>query len=274
MSINQLWFIRHQGKVLGQFPLKEIQQGLVSGDFVTSDEISPDQANWLPLSQFPGLIREEPPPQPPEELDEESRKWHEERVKAALRWEANPDLHAHPDHNSSPSRLLKWLSALVALVAVTGLGGFLAWQWQEAEKAPQPKLMISAPLPACDMPAGAKVNWAGCDKSGILLHQADLSGANLSRVKFNSTDMSDSRLGGANLTSADLSYSTLNGAYLADANLEGANLNFAELRGADLSGANLRDANLADAVFDGAKFDGATWADGRVCAAESLGQCR
>lgn len=271
MSINQLWFIRHQGKVLGQFPLKEIQHGLASGDFATGDEISPDQANWLPLSQFPGLVKEEPPPPPSEELDEESRKWHEERIKAALRWEAGPAQHGHM---SSPSKLLKWLSALVALGAVVGLGSFLTWQWQEAKEVPEPKLVISAPIPACDMSAGPKVNWAGCDKSGMLLRATDLSGANLSRVKFNSTDMSESRLGGANLAFSDLSYTTLNGANLADANLEGANLNFAELRGSDLSRANLRDANLADAVLDGAKFDGATWVDGRACAAESLGQCR
>ncbi|MBS4096834.1 MAG: pentapeptide repeat-containing protein [Sulfuricella sp.] len=273
MSVNQLWFVRHQGKVLGQFPLKEIQQGLVSGEIVVSDEISPDQSNWLPLSQFPGLSREEPPPQPSEELDEESRKWHEERVKAALRWEADPALHAHPGHLSRPSKLLKWLSALLALAAVVGLGGFLAWQWQEAEVAPQPQMLIAAPLPACDSAAGPKINWAGCDKSGTLLHDADLSGAKLSGAKFNSTDMSNSRLGGANLAASDLSYATLNGANLSGANLEGANLNFAELRDADLSQANLRNANLADAVLDGAKLDGATWVDGKMCAVGSLGQC-
>lgn len=273
MSLNQLWFVRHQGTVLGQFPLKEIQQALVSGEIVVDDEISPDQANWLPLSQFPGLVREEPVAQPIEDLDEETRKWHEERVKAALRWEANPASPAFPGNHSQPSSLIKWLGGMVSLGAVIGLALFLFWQWQDAKNVPQPKLVISAPIPACGMPAGPKINWAECDKSGTLLHGADLSGANLARTKFNSTDMSDSLLVRANLSFSDLSYATLNGGNLSGANLEGANLGFAELRNADFSQANLRNANIADAVLDGAKFDGAIWIDGKTCAPGSLGQC-
>lgn len=274
MTIHQLWFVRHQGKVLGQFPLKEIRDGLNRGEIVAQDEISPDQANWLPLAQFPGLVKAEVAPPPPnEDLDEDARKWHEERAKAAIRWETSPS-HLQPVQVNQPNPLLKWGAGLLALAAVAGLGVFLTWQWQEAGEAPPPKLTIAAPIPDCTMTPSPKVNWANCDKSGTLLHEAELSGANLSGAKLNSTDLSGSRLGGANLAGADLSYATLNNAQLVEAKLRGANLNFAELRGADLSAADLRDANLAEAQWEGAKLDGATWTDGRVCANGSVGQCQ
>jgi hypothetical protein len=274
MTTNQLWFVRHGNVVLGQFPLKEIVQGISAGEILLADEISPDQVNWLPLSGFPGLAPEKPDPietPPDEELDEETRKWRQERIKASVRWEADPGAHQAADHMHAPNPVLKWLGITLALVAVAALGVFVMWQSQIPEETP--KLEITPPIPSCAATPAPKVNWSGCDKSGTLLSGSDLSNANLSRTKFNSTDLSGSRLVSANLMQADLSYTTLNKANLSRANLTGANLNFAEMREADLSGANLRDANLADAVLDGAKLDGATWPDGRVCAANSIGQC-
>lgn len=275
MTSNQLWFVRHGTIMLGQFPLKEIVQAISSGEILVTDEISPDQTNWLPLSDFPGLVPEEsqlPESEPDELLDEESRKWRQERVKAAERWEADPAAHQLPsNHGEGYSRIVKWLWATLALAAVASLGIFLAWQWQTPVETS--KLEITPPIPSCEAAPGPKVNWSGCDKSGILLSNSDLSGANLSRAQFNSTDLSGSRLITANLMQADLSYATLNHANLSRANLSGANLNFAEMRDADLSGANLRDANLADASLDGAKLDQATWMDGKTCAANSVGQC-
>lgn len=275
MNSNQLWFVRHGTIVLGQFPLKEIVQAISSGEILISDEISPDQANWLPLSDFPGLMPEMP--QPPETeteepLDDEARKWRKERVKAAERWETDPAAHQQPgDHGATPSRWLKWLWVTLSMLAVASLGTFVAWQMQIPSESP--KLEITPPVPSCEAAAAPKVNWQGCDKSGTLLGNSDLSGANLSRVNFNSTDLTGSRLVSANLAQSELSYATLNQANLARANLAGANLNFAELRDADLSGANLRDANLADATLDGAKLGEATWVDGKTCAADSVGQC-
>ena len=271
MSANQLWFVRHEGKVTGQFPIKEIVQAVSKGEIVLSDEISPDQVNWLPLSRFPGLMPEpEPPLQKTEEvLDEDEKQWQEERAKAAQRWEAPVE---HHEFRAPTHPLLKWLGAIAALLAVAGLVAFVAWQWQVP--AEQPMAMIPPPIPSCNAAPAPKVNWRGCDKSGTLLVSSDLSGANLSRAKFNSTDLSGSRLPSANLSQADFSYATLNQTVMVRANLEGANLNFAELREADLSHANLRDANLAGTVLDGAKLDNATWPDGQVCAAGSIGQCR
>lgn len=275
MTVNQLWFVRHEGKVVGQFPIKEIARSISQGEIALSDEISPDQVNWLPLSRFPGLAPEPPPqetqPQETEEaLSEEEKKWRDERAKAAIRWEHSVDApHDYPAPTTRP--LLKWLGVTAALLAVAGLGAFIASQLEEPE---QQAIVIPPPLPNCNAAPMPKVNWRGCDKSGTLFTGSDFSAANLSRTKFNSTDLSGSRFPSANLTQADLSYATLNQAGMARANLEGANLNFAELRDADLSYANLRDTNLEGAVLDGAKLDQAIWSDGRVCAVGSLGQCR
>lgn len=275
MTANQLWFVRHGNVVLGQFPLKEIVQAISIGEILLSDEISPDQANWLPLSRFPGLVPDESEPVETvaeESLDEETRKWRQERTKAAVRWENDPAAHQHPlEHLHAPNPLLKWLGILLALLAVAGLGTWVMWQLQTPQETP--KLEIAPPIPSCSAVAAPKVNWRGCDKSGTLLSGSNLSSANLSRAKFNSTDLSSSNLVSSNLTQSDFSYATLNHANLSHANLEGANLNFAELREADLSGANLRDANLSDAVLDGAKLDQAIWPDGKVCGVNSVGQC-
>jgi len=275
MTANQLWFVRHGIVVLGQFPLKEIVQAISIGEILMSDEISPDQANWLPLSSFPGLMQEKPQPVETvaeESLDDDTRKWRQERTKAAVRWENDPAAHQQPsEHAHTPNLVLKWLGITLALLAVAGLGTWVMWQLQTP--AESPKLKIAPPMPSCEATPAPKVNWRGCDKSGTLLSGSNLSGANLSRAKFNSTDLSGSSLVSVNLAQSDLSYATLNHANLSQANLEGANLNFAEIREADLSGANLRDANLGDAVLDGAKLGQATWTDGRICAANSVGQC-
>lgn len=274
MTSTQLWFVRHGAIVLGQFPLKEIVQAISSGEILVSDEISPDQTNWLPLSDFPGLVAEMPQAPEMEEteelLDEETMKWRQERAKAAVRWENDPTAHQQSNGHGQV-HMVKWLWALLALLAVASLGMFVAWQMQIPSESP--KLEITPPIPSCEAAAGPKVNWQGCDKSGTLLGNSDLLGANLSLVKFNSTDLTGSRLASANLSQSDLSYATLNQVNLSGANLSGANLNFAEMRNADLSGANLRDAILEDAILDGARLDQATWVDGKICAANSIGQC-
>lgn len=281
MTANQLWFVRHGNVVLGQFPLKEIVQAISIGEIQLSDEISPDQANWLPLSRFPGLMPDESKqeesaadePVAEELLDDETRKWRQERTKAAVRWENDPAAHQQSlEHAHAPNPFLKWLGIVLALCAVAGLGTWIAWQLQTP--AESPKLEIAPPIPTCSTAPAPKVNWRGCDKSGTLLNGSNLSSSNLSQVKFNSTDLSNSRLASSNLAQSDLSYATLNHANLSHANLEGANLNFAEMREADLSGANLRDANLSDAVLDGAKLDQAIWPDGKICGANSVGQCQ
>ncbi|MDB6494482.1 DUF5758 domain-containing protein, partial [Bifidobacterium pseudocatenulatum] len=77
---------------------------------------------------------------------------------------------------------------------------------------------------------------------GANLHDANLSGANLSHAYLH-----DANLRYADLRGANLSHAYLCDAYLCYADLRGANLHDANLSGANLSHAYLHDANLRDA---------------------------
>jgi uncharacterized protein YjbI with pentapeptide repeats len=85
--------------------------------------------------------------------------------------------------------------------------------------------------------SGAKMN--GANLSGTILHDADLSYAELNGADLSSVKMSDANLSGAKM----------NGANLSDAHLPYADLGDAELNGADLRGADLRDADLREAYL-------------------------
>ena len=62
----------------------------------------------------------------------------------------------------------------------------------------------SSALAGCSDPAGARVDWRGCN-----LHQADLSGANLVYADLLDADLSGANLSEANLSEADLSKARL-----------------------------------------------------------------
>jgi uncharacterized protein YjbI with pentapeptide repeats len=82
-----------------------------------------------------------------------------------------------------------------------------------------------------------------------ILHEANLTGANLQTA-----DLEGAGLIGANLNSADLVEATLSGADLSVAKLSRANLTRAALRNADLSGVDLVEAILIGADLSGAKL--------------------
>ncbi len=98
--------------------------------------------------------------------------------------------------------------------------------------------------------------------SGIILPEANLSGANLSGANFSYANLSVANLSGANLQEANLSHAKLNvarlsGSNLTRANLNGAILNVANLVRADLSGASLVQAGLIRAELIRAELSNA-----------------
>lgn len=147
--------------------------------------------------------------------------------------------------------------------------------------------------------------------NGSQISGADLSGANLNRVDLTGavlTGAGDSR---ADLTGSNLNYATINGINLDGAAMAGVQLNHvqafqvswvrADLTGAQMTSANLSQGNFEQANFTGAnlsdadlrgsnlrgstieqagvqlsraKLAGAVWTDGRVCANDSVGECR
>jgi hypothetical protein len=99
-----------------------------------------------------------------------------------------------------------------------------------------------------------KVNWSGCDFSGMNLNHADLADANLVGTNFANANLEKADLVEANLANSNLSHADITNMDLAEANLAGANMeyvngpflgtHYANLANADLTGANLHDSSL------------------------------
>jgi hypothetical protein len=296
----QLWYVRQGDKVSGPFPPQLISRYVFLGRIRPEDEASPDKINWLPIGQFPELLPKPVSSTGAEKDDPEARMWQEERVKAARRWEdertgvdrragvatpagedhrlgerrrqglAGETLRVHYVRQSAPGRA----AGFVGIAAVMAFAGVVAWVALSSDEPVKPvKVGIAPPTPSCASPAAPYVNWSLCNKEGAWLQEADLSASNLSGTRFNSANLKGAKLADANLSGADLSYADLSGAVLSAANLGGADLTQADLRESDLRGANLRNAKLATATFDNARLGQAIWADGRICAPDSLGRC-
>ena len=160
------------------------------------------------------------------------------------------------------------LPAAVIMIALFMIATYFFWYRPAMPRAESDCAAGSAPA----------VNWSGCEMPGRSLSRVDLSRANLSNAKLTGADLQ-----GTQLRAADLSYASLEGADLRGANLRaanlkgvllsGANLSLSDLRDADLGYANLQAANLNGVSLSGAKLGRAIWTDGRVCSADSVGEC-
>ena len=308
MSIQKLWYIKQGDEVQGPFPARIITERLLLNRVTLQNLVSLDKLAWLPISEFDELL----PQALPEagnidpDADQEALKWREERIKASHRWldertgerRSEHDLASSADdiersnadrrkidagEDAQHSRLhapkhppmLKHtrygyiVAAIFLVLAVTAImirGGTV--------KPVNPvKVDIGTVSADCNKPATPKINWRACDKQGIWLQDADLSGSNLNSIRLNSAVLKNANLSYANLTGADLSYANLVDAKLVGANLQQANLTSAELQGADLSTADLQGATLDVVALSGAKLDNAVWLDGSICAPGSTGQC-
>jgi uncharacterized protein YjbI with pentapeptide repeats len=141
----------------------------------------------------------------------------------------------------------------------------------------------------------------GSDLSGANLNRVDLTGAVLtgagdSRADLTGTNLNYATITGINLDGAAMAGVQLNhvqafqvswvradltGAQMTSANLSQGNFEQANFTGANLSDADLRGSNLRGSIIEQAgvqlsraKLTGAVWTDGRVCANDSVGECR
>lgn len=263
------WYMRKDGRILGPFPARQIAHEILLGRIREHDELSNDREHWRPLSALPQItpqvMRHDDTAEGRQHLLlarlREDERLHDRRTPGHAPIDTN---HRHGDRrtvesfdvavprgrvtrlaaeeNKDGRNLL--LPAAVIMIALFILGTYYLW------------LRPVAPLSGsgCQAAPVAAVDWSGCEMPARNLSRADLRRANLSHAMLRAAD-----LHGAQLQSADLS----------DANLEGA-----DLRDADLGFANLRAANLNGANLGGVLFGQAIWTDGRVCADESVGECR
>ena len=286
-----LWYLRHEGRIVGPFPVPRLRELLRDDEICLDWEISLDGVDWLSIAdsgQFGsdssrGDSKEDPG----------TEQWREQREQARQRWLQDTNGLAHTDaHDLSEERrtlhalandqvetdlLLRqaqssrtpvWVG-LIALLALAG-AGLGIWWGQRGESGIQTEIGLVA---NCNLPLAEAVNWNRCDKRGL----------NAPRAVARNTRMERINLEAANLVAADLSYAALRMANLRNANLGGIKLTGADLTDADLSGSDLSQADLRYVVLQGARLDGvrlngaaldkAIWPDGRQCAPGSLGAC-
>ena len=290
---QSLWYLRNAGKVYGPFPSPQIGEALRVGDIAPDWEISLDEVDWLSIAdsgQFESELADGGG-----SVDPDSLVWRDERRKARERWLGGPHeaelplphdiekdartrLSVAQDHVRTEALLSAersrrpplWIFLLVT-AALAGLG-VSVWLGQDEQRI-QAGIGLAAEAD-CAAPLANGVNWRACDRRGFALPGASARNAMLEKA----------RLDDARLSGADLSYAVLRGASLRNADLSGARLTGADLRGADLGGADLSGADLGNAVLTearvagtrlaGARLDRTVWVDGRVCAPDSLGECR
>jgi len=134
----------------------------------------------------------------------------------------------------------------------------------------------------CKFEPEAQCSWAiriGAKAAGVDMHDSSMASMRLDNADLQGANLSGAILQLSSLEGANLMLANLEKAHMHGTNLRGANLMLANMIGvnlldADLTGANLRGANLQGAIIIKARFDNATWTDGRICAADSVGECK
>lgn len=293
---HKLWYTRREDEVKGPFPQGVIHDHILLGRIREGDELSLDGEHWRPLLELPELIpevmRHADTPEGRERLIQARLHADErrspERRDAKVTWIGGE--HRRRDRRElEPVEVQRYREsliemreaarsaqaprtvalALIGAVAVVLVGAFLLYRPQ-----------FDTPVAAeCASPPAPGVNWSYCRLEGRRLIGADLSGATLSNAALIGSDMRRVQLLGSDVRYADLSVARMERATLTGANLTGAvlvrtNLTQANLEAADLSFANLEGAELAGARLDRARLHKTIWVDGRVCGAESIGECR
>lgn len=162
------------------------------------------------------------------------------------------------------------LSGLTLTVAAVEAS---AWTNDLSKDASSPATCKLEPEAQCTQAVYIGLQAPGLDMNHASMPQIRLDGANLTRANLSYAIMQLANLAGANLMLGNLEGAHLHAANLQKANLMMANLQRVNLLDADLRGANLQGANLVGAILIKTKLGNATWTDGRICAADSVGEC-
>ena len=155
-------------------------------------------------------------------------------------------------------------------------------------------LFITSANSACDDSPGDGVDYSGCafsdgqDLTGTYLPNANLSFTGFIKVIFDKSIMMNSTLANGNypessFVRANLYETNFEGGNFEKTNFSSANLTRANFKAASLIETNFNNANLFEADFtganilnanfEGANLNNATWADGKKCGLNSIGQC-
>jgi len=293
LASNHSWYVRRGKVTKGPFPAAQITRNISQGRIRGDDQISRDGEDWLPVAVVTALhpegyrgsqTKKFPVRQQDEERLKVSRRKQEEAA-AALEKERRKQQDRRASESEEvlerrqrreriveslhPKRIHagRYVVLALLLIGILTLVGVMLTPGERQDK------------PDCQAPAAPGVNWSNCHLQGMDLSDLDLIDAKLRNSDAHNTIFVGTRLEGADLAYADLAlaklgYANLQHALLKGANLKGADLSNADLRGADLSYADLTGALLGKAVLDGAHFGNSIWIDGRLCAPDSIGDCK
>ena len=292
-----LWYTRRDGVVRGPYPEKQIGRYVLLGRIRESDEVRPEEGDWVVLQQLPELIPEIMKLPPTDEnrqklllarLREDERRPRDRRddedgVCADVRERRTGIERRRPETSEtvrhrklkyqvshsgrSNAELYRYPLGLAALVVLGFLLSYLLGQAQPEEPPPN---CAAAPRPG--------VNWNGCNLSGLASQSANLIGAQIRNARLDAVDLSSATLTGADLEYSSISFGNLRNADLSNARLVGVSARGADLRNVRFRDANLAYANLSDSRLDGADLSGANlsnaiWIDHEPCLAGSIGAC-
>ncbi len=138
----------------------------------------------------------------------------------------------------------------------------------------------------CDVPLGRGVDLSGCDLSGKVFPEIDMSfsnlkNSNLANAKFEKTRMILADFSGANLSNAVFNNPSLQGAkfhksvlkgiFLEGADLTGSTMTYADLTEAKLSKADLKKSNFQNAILTHADLRGANFRFSHFTNADLMG---
>ncbi len=288
MPIGHLWWVKRTGGPQGPFPTTVIEENIMRGRVLGTDQLSPDGEHWTPASEYPDFDvlaasvrsklvarrlddRRSDRRRPSREISVEAgqreggdRRAAEDPAVVVSRERSNRVWNSlrpqRPNARYLPYLLLAAVTTIVFVVSIN---------WSGGERGTQAR---------CAAQPAQAINWEYCVNDGRDLHATDLQAAILRNGHLAGADLSGADLRGADLAYADLKGALLRGARLEGARLTGAVLRDAILEGANLDGADLAFADLKNALLSGAKlqranFDRTILPSGRQCTDSASSKC-
>lgn len=284
MSHTKNWFIRRKnGPVKGPFPSGQIEQYLLLGRFVISDEVSLDKVDWTKISLIPQLIPEILIAAKNDEMAQQKlaskKRWADERRglnnQKPQQERRNIETMESIRHDSKEKTIKKqkliiaYLQIALVIFLISGVA-YVSFRYM-------PENVVS--VADCTTIPEPEVNWTHCQKVGLRLNNVDMHNALLNSTALTGAILSNINFSNSNFSYAELSISRLKNIDFSNASLVGAVLRNSDLFEVDFSNSDLQYINLTGAILRNIKFtkanlSNAIWVDGRKCAKNSIGECR
>lgn len=244
MSVYRVWQVKRGEQVTGPFPENVILQHILLGRIVADDLISMDGHFWQPYESTPEILEQLHLMVGSHTGPASDPAWREERLQAILR-HADERKQVDPRSRETPEDMAAWAAARSGgerrktpeTVEQHSYRETVAEvdQWLKSRRpgksimaatlfcsallvvalvihrfgSQEPPIDLGLRAASCDAQPVSRVDWHGCDKSGLVLAGADLRDADLKGARF---------------AGANLSYANLNGAFVDGAVFEGAKL--------------------------------------------------